>query len=124
MNLVDSSGWLEYFSDGQNADFFAPAIENTQELIISTINIYEVFKKILQQRTEDEAMQAISVMQQGKIIELSNSLALDAAKLSIIEKLPFADSIILATAKANQAILWTQDSDFKGIEDVKFIEKN
>lgn len=123
MNLVDSSGWLEYFAGSTNSDFFTPAIEDVSNLIVSTINLYEVFKKVLQQRDETDALQAVSLMQQGKIIEVDSTISLNAAKLSYDLKLPMADSIILATAKMHDAILWTQDSDFEKIPNVKFIKK-
>jgi toxin FitB len=123
MNVVDSSGWLEYFADGPNADFFGTAIENTSELVVPTISLYEVFKRVIQQRAETEALQAIVAMQQGLVVELSVTLALEAARLSHQLKLPMADSIMLATAQAYKAELWTQDVDFKGIEGVKYIEK-
>jgi toxin FitB len=123
MNVVDSSGWLEYFADGPNAGFFAPAIENTAELIVPTISIFEVFKRILQQRTENESLQAAVMMQQGIVIDLGVNLALDAASLSQKLKLPLADSIMLATARMYKAVLWTQDNDFKGIAGVNYVEK-
>ncbi len=123
MNVVDSSGWLEYFADGPNADFFAPAIEKTEELVIPTISIFEVFKRILQQRGEDAALQAIVAMQEGEVVELDSTIAINAAKLSTTLKIPMADSIILETARANSAMVWTQDADFKGLEDIQFIEK-
>jgi predicted nucleic acid-binding protein len=123
MNIVDSSGWLEYFADGPNADFFAPAIENVPELIVSVINIYEVFKRVLQQRGEGDALQAVAIMEQGMVVNLDSTIALSAAKISVELKLPMADSIMLATARAYSATLWTQDSDFKGIKGVKYIEK-
>lgn len=123
MNIVDSSGWLEYFADGSNADFFAPAIEDTKNLLVPVICLYEVFKKILQQSGVNEAQLHVSDMKQGKIIEIDESLALSAAKLSADLKLPMADSLILATARANDATLWTQDEHFKDIDGVKYIEK-
>lgn len=123
MNVVDSSGWLEYFADGPNSDFFGPAIENTDELVVPSISIYEVFKRVLQQREESSALQAIAVMQQGRLADLDTSLALDAARLSIEYHLPMADSIMLGTALLYDAILWTQDSDFSSIDGVKYIEK-
>ena len=123
MNLVDSSGWLEYFAGSKNSDFFTLAIEDVSNLIVSTINLYEVFKKILQQRDETDALQAVSLMQQGKIIEIDSTISLNAAKMSYDLKLPMADSLILATAKMHDAILWTQDSDFEKIPNVKFIKK-
>ncbi len=95
MNVGDSSGWLEYFADGPNADFFAPAIENTSELLVPAINLYEVFKRVMQQRGEGDALQAIAVMIQGTVIDLDMDLALSAAKVSLDFKLPMADSLIL-----------------------------
>jgi predicted nucleic acid-binding protein len=123
MNVVDSSGWLEYFADGSNSEFFAPAIEDTRNLLVPVICIYEVFKRILQQSGVIEAQQHIGDMKLGQIIELDESLALSAAKLSVDLKLPMADSLILATARANQADFWTQDEHFKGLDGVKYIKK-
>ncbi|MBX9812694.1 MAG: type II toxin-antitoxin system VapC family toxin [Burkholderiales bacterium] len=123
MNVVDSSGWLEYFSDGPNAAFFAPAIEATRELLVPTLSLYEVFKRVLQQRGEGEALQAVALMQQGRIVELTASLALAAAKAGIEHRLPLADSIMLATARAHDAILWTQEADFERVTGVKYVAK-
>ena len=123
MNLVDSSGWLEYLSDGKNAKLFAPAIEKTDELIVSTINIYEIYKKILLERDESSAIQVIGLMQQAKVIEVSSTISIQAAKLSYERKLPMADSLIYTTARQNNAILWTQDIDFKELDDVKYFKK-
>ena len=123
MNIVDSSGWLEYFADGDNADFFAPAIEDTKNLLVPVICIYEVFKRIRQQSGGNEAQQHIGDMKLGTVIDINESIALSAAKISHDLKLPMADSLILASARANNAILWTQDEHFKDIEGVKFIEK-
>ena len=123
MNVVDSSGWLEYFADGPNADFAAPPIERTSELIVPTISVYEVFKRVLQQRGEGDALQAVAVMMQGRIVELGLELALDATKISATLKLPMADSVMLATARQHGAPLWTQDADFEGVEGVRYIAK-
>jgi predicted nucleic acid-binding protein len=123
MNIVDSSGWLEYFADGPNADFFAPAVENLSELVVPSISIYEVFKRVLQQRDESDALQAAAVMQQGVVVNLDAATALSAAKISVGLRLPMADSIMLATARAYNATLWTQNADFKGVEGVQYIEK-
>ena len=123
MNVVDSSGWLEYFAADANADFFAPAVEAVEELVVPTITLYEVFKRVLQQRGENEALQAIVAMQQGQVVDLDARLSLQAAKLSVEAKLPMADSIILATARAYTATLWTQDVDFEGVAGVQYIEK-
>jgi len=123
MNIVDSSGWLEYFAEGSNADFFAPAIEDTANLLVPVICIYEVFKKVLQQRGENQAQIRIGDMKHGKVIEIDESLALSAARLSAELKLPMADSLILATARANNALLWTQDEHFRDLDGVKYIAK-
>jgi predicted nucleic acid-binding protein len=122
MNVVDSSGWLEYFADGTNANFFSAPIEDTESLIVPTISLYEVFKRILQQLGETEALNAIAFMQSGKIVDLSSPTALHAARLSTDLKIPMADSIMLASAREFGAILWTQDSDFEGLDDVKYID--
>jgi predicted nucleic acid-binding protein len=121
MNVVDSSGWLEYFADGRNAPFFAPAIQRPVELMVPTISIYEVFKRVLQQRDETEALQAVAVMQQGRLVDLDAGIALAAAKLSTETQLPMADSVMLATARAFQATFWTQDADFERIDGVKYV---
>ena len=123
MNVVDSSGWLEYFADGPNADFFAPAIESVTDLVVPTLSLYEVFKRVLPQRGEGDALQAVAVMIQGQVIDLDMDLALGAAKVSSELKLPMADSVMLATAQAHDATLWTQDSDLQGIAGVQYIGK-
>ena len=119
-NVVDSSGWLEYFADGHNAEFFAPAIENVEQLLVPSISVLEVFKRVLEQRGEDSALQAAALMQQGQVVDLDASLALEAARLGLKHKLPLADSVILACARARGAVLWTQDADFKGLDHVEF----
>ncbi len=123
MNLVDSSGWLEYLSDSKNAKLFAPAIEKTDDLIVSTINIYEIYKKILKEKDENTAIQIIGLMQQAKVIEVNSSIAIQAAKLSVAQKIPMADSLIYTTAQQFKAIVWTQDIDFKDLENVKYFKK-
>jgi predicted nucleic acid-binding protein len=123
MNVVDSSGWLEYFGDGPNAGFFAKAIEATADLIVPTVSLYEVFKRVLQQRGEGDALQAVAVMQQGRVAEFSAALALAAARHSVDLGIPMADSIMLATARAWDATLWTQDSDFDGVPGVKYVAR-
>ena len=120
MNVVDSSGWLEYLADGPNAGFFAPAIERTADLLVPTLSIFEVFKRVLIQRDESYALQAVALMHQGQVVDLSAPLAIDAARLSRSVPLPMADSIMLATARASGATLWTQDGDFVGVEGVRY----
>ena len=120
MNIVDSSGWLEYFASGPNAEFFSEPIEEPSELLVPTISLYEVFKRVLQQRDESEALRAIAFMQSGEIIDLTSTIALHAAKISTELKIPMADSVMLATARESDAVLWTQDSDFEDLEDVRY----
>jgi toxin FitB len=123
MNVVDSSAWLEYFADGPNAGRFASAIEDVEKLIVPAICIFEVFKRVLQQRAEQEALQAVALMRQGMIDDLTIEIALNAARTGIQLKMPLADSVVLATARKHQAVLWTQDADFDGIDGVKYFPK-
>ena len=121
MNAVDSSGWLEFFADGPNASFFAPVIRRPKELVVPTLSIYEVFKRILQQRDESQALRAVAAMMQGSVAELTVSLALDAARMSAELKLPMADSVMLATARAHRATFWTQDAHFEKMEGIRYV---
>src|SRR5579863_7174516 len=123
-NVVDSSGWLEYFADAENANFFAPAIENTKDLIVPSISLLEVFKHVLRQCSEKQAFESIECMLQGRVVDLDIEISLSAAKLGVQYKIPLADSIILATGFAHEATVWSQDADFKGLPNVKFISKN
>jgi len=124
VNVVDSSGWLEYFADSDRADLFAKPIEDTEHLIVPSISVYEVFKKLLIEFNEDIALTAIAHMQIGKVIDLDQDLAMTAARISVEEKIPMADSIIWATALRYGATLWTQDEDFKNIKgNVKYFSK-
>ena len=120
MNVVDSSAWLEYFANGPNASFFAPAIEKTSDLVVPSLTVYEVFRRVLQQRDEGDALQVVAVMQQGMVVGLDAPLAMTAARLSIEHRLPLADSVILATARAQAAVLWTQDADFEGMPGIEY----
>lgn len=123
MNIVDSSGWLEYFSSGPNAEHFLSPLQEPSSLIVPSITIYEVFKVVLRETGENEAIQAIAAMQKGTVVELTASAAMNAAKLSMQHNLPMADSIILATAISCNCIIWTQDSDFVHFQRVKFFPK-
>ena len=123
MNLVDSSGWLEFFAGGMNADLFAEPLTDRERLIIPTIIIFEVFKVVLRERGENAALQAAALLRQGSVIELSEAISLRAARLSVAHKLPLADSVILATAKAHNALIWTMDVHFSDIEGVKYFRK-
>ena len=120
MNVVDSSAWLEYFANGSTASFFAGPIEATGELLVPSLTIYEVFKRVLQQRDESHALRAVAVMQQGAVVDLDVRIALSAARLSLDTRLPMADSVVLATTRLHQAALWTQDADFASLPGVHY----
>ncbi|MCP4992217.1 MAG: type II toxin-antitoxin system VapC family toxin [Gammaproteobacteria bacterium] len=123
MNVVDSSAWLSYFAGDANSDTFSKPIENISQLIVPSITLTEVFKSILRQRGEDAALQVAAHMEQGQIIVLDEELAINAANFGVKYKLPLADSIIYATTRKYGATLWTQDSDFKGLDGVQYFQK-
>jgi predicted nucleic acid-binding protein len=123
MNLVDSSGWLEYLVDGSNADAFSQPLRDTADLLVPTLCVYEVFKVALRERGDEDALRAMALMTQGVVVDLSPELAILAAKLSLEFKIPMADSIVLATARSYDAIVWTKDADFKGIKGVKYFPR-
>ncbi|MGB3680891.1 MAG: type II toxin-antitoxin system VapC family toxin [Rubrobacteraceae bacterium] len=123
-NVVDSSGWIEYFADLTNADFFEAAIEDSSALVVPYISIYEVFKRLLAEPNgEEAALRVVAAMQRGRVVDLDAELVLDAAKTSRETKLPMADSIILSTARTHEATVWTQDRDFESIAGVEYVEK-
>lgn len=123
MNVVDSSGWLEFFADGPNAADFSAPLCDREHLVVPTITICEVFKVVCRQRGEDAALQAVALMQQGQTVELSPALAMTAARVSVELGLPMADSIILTTARLHDAVLWTQDEHFTNIPGVRYFPK-
>ena len=123
MNVVDSSGWLEYFADGPNASRFVAPLREVDELVVPAVSVYEVFKVLLRESGEDAALQGVAAMQRATVIDLTATLSMSAATLSLKHSLPMADSIILATAEAHEAMLWTQDSDFDGVPGVKYFRK-
>ena len=122
MNLVDTSGWIEYFFGGLNAEYFTPPIEAIDDLVVPVVCLYEVFKKINVVGNEAQALQAIAQMKQGRVVDLTEDIALGAALFSMKQKLPMADSMIFATAAAQGAVLWTQDDHFKGLPNVNYRE--
>lgn len=123
MNIVDTSAWLEYFVGGPNAKVFSAPIKDTNALIVPTISIYELSKVILRESDENHLLQVLAAVQKGKVVELTPYLASAAAKVSLQQKLPMADSIIYATARHYNAIVWTQDVDFEGLDYVKYFPK-
>lgn len=123
MNVIDSSAWLEYFADGPNAAVFAKPIQATRSLLVPTLSLFEVFKRVSQQCDEDEALRAVAVMEQGQIVDLDRGTALEAARLAIEHRIAMADSIMLAHALRHRATLWTQDADFNGLPNCKYFSK-
>lgn len=122
-NIVDSSAWLEYFANAPGAKHFAGAIEAIDRLVVPAVCLLEVFKVVLRQRGEGDALQAVALMQQGSVVELDAALALASAKAGVQHKLPLADSIVYATAQALGGVVWTQDEDFDGLPDVEYFPK-
>jgi len=123
MNVVDTSGWLEYFEGGQNARNFSVPIKEIKELVVPTICIYEISKIILRESDENHLLQALAAIQKGQIVVLTPSISTAAAKVSLKYKLPMADSIIYTTAKQYAATVWTQDIDFENLPNVNYIPK-
>ena len=124
MNIVDSSGWLAYFADEPNSKHFFIPLNDTAALVVPTLTIYEGFKVVLRESSENEALHAVVAMQKGTVVDLTSPLAIAASKLSLEHHLPMADSIILATAREFDATIWTQDAGFKNINGVKYFPKN
>jgi toxin FitB len=124
VNIVDSSGWIEYLSGGPNATFFRDPIEDEEALLVPTLSLFEVYRHLVRHLGRDEALSIVAAMRQGMVIDLDDRLALDAAELSVVTKLALADSIMLATARAHRALFWTQDADFDGLEGVRLNRKS
>lgn len=120
MNVVDSSGWLEFFAGGPNAEHFAEPVSDVDRLVVPVISIYEVFERVLSQTDESHALRAVAQMRQGSVVDLDTPTALHAAELSISLRLPMADALILAAARERGATLWTQDADFASVEGVRY----
>ena len=119
LNVVDSSAWLAYLTGGIEAARFVAVIEDSKNLIVPAIVLYEVFKKVLRERGEQQALQVAGAMHAGKVVPVDAALALDAARYPM----PLADSLIYATAQRLGAIVWTQDDDFMGLPGVQYFAK-
>lgn len=123
MNVVDSSGWIEYFTDGPNASFFADPIEDTENLVVPSMCLLEVFRWVLRRRDETAALEAIATMRQGEVVDLGGEVALLAGRFGVELRLPLADSVIYATAQRSGATTWTQDSDFETLPQVRYVAR-
>ena len=120
MNLVDTSGWIEYFFDEPNASFFAGPIEETDSLFVPVICLYEAFKKVSHEADEARALRIVAQMKQGRVMELTEQVALQAALVSLKHQLPMADSLIYAAALSQDATVWTQDEHFRDLPGVRY----
>jgi predicted nucleic acid-binding protein len=120
--VVDSSGWLEFLTDGPLADEYAKYLRQPASVVTPTIVIYEVYKRAKRVRGEEDAVDAVAAMQKTRVVPLTDELALIAADLSLLYKLPMADAIVLATAQANDADVVTSDADFKDVPRVVYIQ--
>ena len=123
MNVVDSSGWIEYLSDGPNAAFFSEPIEDEAKLLVPTLSLFEVYRHLVRHVGRDEGLTVVAAMRQGTIVALDDRVAMNAAEVSVATKLALADSIMLATARAHDALFWTQDADFDGLDGVRLKRK-
>ena len=123
MNLLDSSVWLEYLSEGPNASQYHEPFSDVSSILVPTICLYEVFKIVLRETDENKAIQSVALMKQGSVVDLTEDIAVMAAKFSSELKLPMADSVILSTARKYNAVIWTQDADFRNLTNVKFFPK-
>jgi predicted nucleic acid-binding protein len=121
--VIDSSGWIEFFTDGPLADDYANRLRKLVTVITPVIVIYEVYKRLKRELSEDDAVIAVSVMQRSQVVPLNQELALTAADLSLEHGLAMADAIVLATARKFQAELVTSDRDFEDIPGVTYLPK-
>ncbi len=123
MRVIDSSGWLEWFTDGPLAGQYRRFLENPREILLPAVVIYEVYKVLKRERGEETALLALGQMQQSEVVALDATVALRAADLSLQHGLAMADAIVYATARANNCELVTSDADLKGLTDVVFFPK-
>jgi toxin FitB len=121
--VIDSSGWIEFFADGPHAAEFARRLRQPAAVITPTVAMYEVYKWIKRERSEDEALAAIATMKKTTVLDLTEEVALTAADLSLEHGLAMADSMMLAFARENDAALVTTDSGFEGISGVTVFSK-
>ncbi len=123
MNLVDSSGWIEYLMDTQRADLFAPAIEDRHHLLVPTIALFEVHKVLSRSLPEVLVNQCLNVMRLARVLDLTDARAVAASKFSRLHKLAMADAAMYSMARELDAVFWTQDIDYQGLPDVNYFQK-
>lgn len=123
MNLIDSSVWLEYFAAGPQASAFSGVIERIERVLVPTIVLLEVTRRVMQQRDEDSALQVAAMLHQGQVVPLDSGITLSAAHYGVAHKLPLADSIIYATGRQSNATIWTMDAHLAGLPGVRYVAK-
>jgi len=123
MNIVDASGWIEFFLAGTNGPKFKPVIENTSELLVSSVNMYEVHRVLSRKLPVELRDMCLEVMRRAPVIELNDERAIAASELSLKHGLALADAAMYAIALEHKAVLWTQDADYQGLKGVKYFPK-
>ena len=123
MKLVDSSGWLEFFTDGPLAGAYIPHLKNLRDIVTPTVVLYEVYKVIKRQRSEEEALAAVAQMGKTQLVSLTDTIALTAADMSLANNLAMADAIVYATALTEGAELITSDADLASLPGVAYLRK-
>ena len=123
MNVVDSSGWLEYFTDGPDAAFVAEVLQEPDALIVPTVTIVEVFGAVCGSHGEGSALQAVAAMQQGRVVALDTAMALDAGRLAVTHGVSASMGAVLATAERHDATVWSLDESVRGVPGVRYRAK-
>ena len=123
MNVVDSSGWVEYFQDSPRADFFAPAIERRSELLVPVVALYEVHKVLSRKVSADVVERFLNVMRLGRVLEITDLRAINASRAANLHGLAMADAMMYSMAQEFSATFWTQDVDYELLPDVRFFAK-
>jgi predicted nucleic acid-binding protein len=123
MNIVDASGWIEFFLAGANGPTFKPVIENTRELLVPSVNMYEVHRVLSRKLPVELRDMCLEVMRRAPVIELNDERAIAASQLSLKHGLAMADAAMYAIALEHKAVLWTQDADYQGLKGVKYFPK-
>jgi predicted nucleic acid-binding protein len=124
MNIVDASGWIEFFLAGRNGPVFRPIIEDEANLLVTSISVYEVHRVLSRKLPEELRDTCVMLMRRLPIIDLTDARAIAAANVSIEYKLAMADAAMYAMAMEHQAVLWTQDADYQGLSGVQYVAKH
>lgn len=123
MNVVDSSGWIEFFKAGPNGPVFKPVIEDRHQLLVPTIALFEVHKVLSRSLDDELVMQCLDVMRLGRVLDLTDRRAIAASKVARRHKLALADAAMYSMAREFEAQFWTQDIDYQGLPGVSFFPK-